>query len=363
MLGLQISISLIALIGGIAFAENATFQQTYDFGYDVHNTIGITVKDKNHFDAIKNEVAKLPQVTAMAGTKDNIGFSRRREVTEVEGMKKEAMFLEVGAHYLNVMNVKMAAGRGFSDSLQGDYTRSILVSEKYAALFGWKPDQALGRQIRIDTLRYSIVGVVRDFHPVTLFEPAEPIVIKLTDEKNYSDLIIQAKNADLAGIYGLAESTWKKTFPSEPFHGFYQDEIILNAYNTSASIAQIFSGLAVVTALLSAAGTFALISLTLLKRMREIALRKVVGAKPSDIYLLMNKGYFWILLAAVFIGCYAGLSLTRSLLDQIFIINVGVKTSTILLSALLMIAIAAVTTGVKIMQAIRTKPVDLLRME
>jgi hypothetical protein len=61
MLGLQISISLIAVIGGIAFARNAAFQNTFDFGFNIHNTVGVSVKDKNTYAALKNEMSKLPQ--------------------------------------------------------------------------------------------------------------------------------------------------------------------------------------------------------------------------------------------------------------------------------------------------------------
>ena len=77
LLGLQITISLIAVIGGIAFAQNAAFQNTFDFGFNIHNIIGVTVKDQNSFDALKNEMAKLPQVTALAGAKNHIGFDYR----------------------------------------------------------------------------------------------------------------------------------------------------------------------------------------------------------------------------------------------------------------------------------------------
>jgi putative ABC transport system permease protein len=363
MLGLQIAISLIAVIGGIAFAQNAEFEKSFDFGYSVHNNIGISVKDQNHFTALSQEMAKLPQIMAMAGTKDNIGFTRRREVSEAAGSKKETMFLEVGASYLQLMQMKLVAGRGFSDSLQGDYDHSILVTEKYAALFGWKTTEALGKSVRIDTARYNIVGVLKDFHPVTLFEPAEPVVVKLARPENYGCLVIQATNADLHGIQALAQNSWKKLFPLEPFNWFYQDEILAHSYDTSSAIASIFTGLAVVTVLLSAAGLFALISLTLLKRMREIALRKVVGAKPADIYLLMNKGYFWIVLAGVALGGYAGWSLSRSLLDQIFAVNGGIRPSTIVISIAIMLVIALGTTGIKIAQAIRSNPVKLLRME
>ncbi|HLX93877.1 MAG TPA: ABC transporter permease [Puia sp.] len=363
MLGLQIAISLIAVIGGIGFARNAEFEKGFDFGYNVQNNIGISVKDENHFNVLKNEMAKIPQVTAMAGTRDNIGFTRRHEVSEAAGAKKETMFLEVGGHYLDLMKMKLVAGRELSDSLQGDYSHSILVTEKYAALFGWRTADALGKSVRIDTGRYNIVGVLKDFHPVTLFEPSEPVVVKLARPESYGSLVIQAPNGDLHTVQSLAKNIWKKLFPLEPYNGYYQDEIVAHSYDTSSAIASIFSGLAVVTVLLSAAGLFALISLTLLKRMREIALRKVVGARPSDIYLLMNKVYFWIVLAGVALGGYGGWTLSRSLLDQIFAVNAGISLTTIGIAVVSMMVIAFTTTGIKIAQAISTNPVRLLRMD
>ncbi len=363
MLGMQISISIIAVIGGIAFAKNAAFQNTFDFGFNIHNTLGVYVKDKNTYDALKNEMAKLPQVTAMAGTKNHIGFDYRREVTEAEGIKKETKFLEVGKDYVQTMNLKMAAGRGFDNALQADYDHAILVSEKYAAMYGWKPADALGKQVHVDTATYFVVGVLKDFHSASLFEPSDPVVMKLTPEDNYRCLIIQAKNSDLTSVYKTTERTWKKLFPLQPFNAFYQDQMIAETYRVSTAIAKIFSWLAIITILLTATGLFALMSLTLLKRMREIALRKVVGATPKDIYLLINKGYFWIILAGTAFGTYAGWLLVKLLLNQIYQINAGVATSTLIMSVVMMILIALFATGIKIFQAIKTKPVDLLRMQ
>ncbi|MEP7254086.1 MAG: FtsX-like permease family protein, partial [Ginsengibacter sp.] len=363
MLGLQISVSLIAVIGGIAFAKNAAFQNTFDFGFDMHNIIGVYVKDKNSYDALNNEMAKMPQVTALAGTKNHIGFDYRKEVTESEGIKKETKFLEVGKDYVQTMNLKMTAGRSFENALQGDYDNAILVTEKFAAMYGWHPSDALGKQVHVGTVTYSVVGVLSDFHPASLFEPADPVLMKLTMEDNYRCLIIQAKKSNLTSVYNATQNTWKKLFPSQPFNAFYQDQMIAESYRVSTAIAKIFSWLALITILLTATGLFALISLTILKRMREIALRKVVGAKPKDIYLLINKGYFWIILAGTAFGCYAGWSLVELLLNQIYKINNGIATSTMIISVIVMIGIALLTTGIKIWQAIKRNPVDLLRTQ
>jgi len=363
MLGLQITISLIAVIGGIGFARNAAFQNTFDFGFNIHNTLGISVKDKNTYDALKNELAKLPQITALAGTRNHIGFDYRREVAEAEGIKKEARFFEVGADYVQTMGLKMAAGRTFDRSLMSDFSSSAIVTEKFAAMYGWKPAEALGKQVHVDKETYSVVGVLKDFHPASLFEPAFPLIMKATREDSYRYLIVQASNKDLTNVYTISRDIWKKLFPLQPFNAFYQDQMIAESYRTSTSIAKIFLWLAVITVILTASGLFALISLTLLKRMREIAVRKVVGATSRDIYLLVNKGYFWIVLAGTAFGCYAGWSLAKLLLNQIYRINNGISTLTMILSVVMMILVALVTTGIKVWQAIKAKPAKLLRME
>ena len=363
MLGLQISISIIALVGGIAFAHNAAFQTKFDFGYDLHATIGCYLKDGAHYQALKNELSKLPTMTGIAGTRDHLGFSRRHEVSESDGIKKETMFMEVGTGYVNLMNMKLVAGRGFSDSLKGDISRAILVTEKYAAFFGWRPQEALHKTVHINNAACTIVGVLKDFHATTLFEPTEPVAICLTGENNYQGLVAQAKARDLKSLYAATETAWKKLFPGEPFTGFYQDRVIIRSFQVTSAIASIFSWLAVVTVLLSAAGLFALISLTLIKRMREIALRMIVGASPMDIFLLISKGYLWVMIAGLLLGGAAGWSMSKSLLDQIFRVNDGISPSTVIISVGGVLLVALTIGALRIRRAIKTKPVDLLRTE
>jgi ABC-type antimicrobial peptide transport system permease subunit len=363
MLGMQIAISIMALVGGFAFAKNAAFQNKFDFGYDLHSTIGCFMKDGAHYRALKNELSKLPATTGIAGTRDHLGFSRRHEISESEGVKKETMFLEVGSGYLSLMNMKLVVGRGFSDSLESEIGRSLLVTEKYASLFGWKPNEALHKTVRIDTAVCTIVGVLKDFHPATLFEPTEPVALRLVGENNYHGLVAQSQTRDLKNLYMQTENAWKKLFPTEPFAGFYQDQVIAQSYQVSSSIASIFSWLAVVAMLMSAAGLFALVSLTLIKRMREIALRTVVGASPLDIFLLVGKGFLWVLIAGLVLGTYAGWSMTKSLLDQIFRVNVGISTFTILASIIIVMLTILIVSGTRICRALQSKIIDLLRTE
>lgn len=363
MLGLQVSIAMITVIAGIGFARNAEFQKQYDYGYNIENTIGVIVFDTTAYSAFRNEIAAIPQVTALAGTRNHIGYGSRNVVAEAEGKKDETNYLEVGRDYLKTMNLKMAEGREFDTQMEGDYTSSILITQNLAANYGWKDKEALGKKIFIDSVHYSVVGVLKDFHLDQLFEPLEPVVLRLAKENRYQFLVIQSNISDLELVFSKTKDAWKKVFPMKPFTGFYQNELKAEAYQVTKSIAKIFSWFAIISILLTATGLFALVSLTVLKKMKEIALRKVVGAKPKDILVLINRGYFWIFLLAAAIGCYGGYALTKLLLDMIFGVNAGIETSTLLISIIVLFVIAAVTSGIKVWQAVRSNPVKNLRAE
>jgi len=115
--------------------------------------------------------------------------------------------------------------------------------------------------------------------------------------------------------------------------------------------------------MLTATGLFSLVSLTVMKRMKEIALRKVAGARAKHILILVNRGYFWVFLIGAAVGCYSGYALTKLLLDMIFKVNSGIASSTLIYSVLVLFIIAGITSGIKVWQAVRTNPVKLLRSE
>ena len=144
---------------------------------------------------------------------------------------------------------------------------------------------------------------------------------------------------------------------------FYQNEIKKEAYDTTNNTATIFFWFAIRSVLLTASGLFSLVSLTVMKRMKEIALRKVAGARAGHILALVNRGYIWIFLIGAAVGCYGGYSLTKLLLDLIFGVNAGIATSTLIYSVLVLFIIGGVTSGIKVWQAVRTNPIKLLRSE
>ena len=175
--------------------------------------------------------------------------------------------------------------------------------------------------------------------------------------------MIRARSSDLSAIYEKVRTAWKAQYPLKPFNAFYQNQVKQMAYETNASIATIFSWFGILSVLLTATALFALVSLTTLKKMKEIALRRVAGAAPKHILVLINKSFFLIFVISALLGCLAGLAMTRLLINAIFKINAGVGLDALVWAVLTLLTIAAVTSGIKVWEAIRTNPVKLLRTE
>jgi putative ABC transport system permease protein len=362
LLGLQVCISFITVIAGVAFSRNSSFQSKYDYGYDNANVIGVNLQGESAYTAARDAFSQIPDIDKQAGTINNIGFSYARIPLEAKGIKNESIYIETGDQYIDLMRLKLVAGRNFNSEGKGDIGKSVIINEKLAFGFGWKPNEAIGQRLKIsDTASVTIVGVLKDFTQNTLFDPFQPVAMVLADPSKYSKIMIRAKPGSLNNVFAETKAAWAKLYPMKPFRGYYQDELAAEAANVNTSVATIFFWFAIISVLMAATSMFALVSLNVLKKSKEIAIRKVVGAEDRHIFQLVMKGYSWILLLSASLGCWAGYALSKLLMDLIFRINVGVSTSSLVMSFLGVLVICAATIGARVWLVLRTKATDALK--
>jgi putative ABC transport system permease protein len=362
LLGLQVCISFITVIAGVAFSRNSSFQSKYDYGYDNANVIGVNLQGESAYASARDAFSRIPGIDKQAGTINNIGFSYSRIPLEAKGIKNESIYIETGDQYIDLMRLKLVAGRNFNSEGKGDIGKSMIINEKLAFQFSWKPDEAIGQHIKIsDSASTTIIGVLKDFTQNTLFDPIQSVAMVLADPSRYSKIMIRAKPGSLSNVFEETKSAWAKLYPMKPFRGYYQDELAAEAANVNKSVATIFFWFAIISVLMAATSMFALVSLNVLKKSKEIAIRKVVGAEDRHIFQLVMKGYSWILLLSASIGCWVGYTLSKLLMDLIFRINVGVSTSSLIISFLAVLLICAATIGTRVWLVLRTNATDALK--
>ena len=363
LLGFQVAISLVAVVVGLSFARNAEFQRTADMGYAREGIQAIYAGSEKAYNVMNNQMASNPKVTGTAGVRFHIGDSCPRYEFDLNGQKHEAEFMEVGPNYLELMDIQVTAGRGFNENLETDFVQSIIINQKLANDLFHSSDP-IGQTITFfDTAEYSIIGIAEDFIQDSFFDPIRPMVIKMAKPERFLYLAIRSQESDMLEVKSALESSWKANFPAIPFDHHYQDDFLAESLEVTNSIKVMMMGLAIVTMILTLTGLFALMSLNILKRIKEIAVRRILGASVSHVTYILNKNYIWIILLGIILGCGGGAYLALTLLDSIYGIHAGIALEIMLMAGMLCIVAVAFTMGVKLKEVLNAQPAQVLSSE
>lgn len=361
LIGLQVSISLIALIAGFTFARNAHFLQTADLGFERSGVQAVVTNDAATFTVLRNELQKDPRILASAGVHSHIGDSCPRIECSINGQKEEVEYMIIGEDYLELMNFQTSKGRSFNYEMQSDYETAIMVNEKFVADFLSTQNPIGQKAIFFDTLQCHIVGVVKNFMQDGFHDPLRPLVFRLGKADQFEYLAIKTKAEDLLPVRSKVEEVWKEKFPMQPFEHYFQDDFWALSLQLTTNIKWFMMIIAIVTFLLTITGLFALMSLNVLKLNKEIAIRRVFGASFADLSLLLNKNYLLIISAGILLGCTLGTWIAFQLLNSIYNIHAGMSTPLLLVAAGSTLLVVLLTLGIKMIQVMKSKPAEILK--
>ena len=360
LLGVQLAIALIAMIGGISFARNAHFQKYADLGYNREQIIGVPTYDVTSADAFRNQIEQNPMVLDVVSTRAHVSHYYARQSLNDLGVEKEVDVFDVGKGYMDIMDFEIVAGSGFNENLKLD-DETALVNERFIIEFGW--EDALGRTVTVGEKDYVVRGVVKDFVTESVFDEIEPLLFKMSPEESHYYLVVKTTQDDMVDLYADLKKEWSALYPFNPFGGFYQNESLASGLTVVGNIKDLFIFMALVTFLLTITGLIALVSLNIVKRQKELAIRKVLGATMAQITYLLNRAYLFIFLGCAVIGVIGGSFLAQKLLSGIFSTHLAVSYPLAVSCSLLVIVIAVLTIGVKLVEVARTNPSDILRSE
>jgi len=361
LLGLQIIISLIAVIGGVTFSQNATFQKNTDLGFNVDGIINVNLDGKKHFETFRNIISENPDIQGITGSHNNLGFGEWwSNIGKVEE-NRSAQMQYIGEDFMEVMGMELLAGRTFDKNLETDFETSIIINEKLAEMQGW--EDPVGEQIEMFEETYNVIGLAKEFYANSFFSKPTPNIFMFRKPKSLRTMKIKVANSKLIATNKFLKEKWVAAFPLVPFSSFYQDEMLASALVVSENISNIYTFLAIVTILLAAFGLYSLVSLNVLKRAKEIAVRRVLGASPQNITYTINKHYFLVFLVSGIIGGIVGAWNALFLTEQIFEVYKGINNLSIILCVVGICLIGALTIGSKLLGVLRTNPAETLKSE
>jgi putative ABC transport system permease protein len=363
LLTLQFTFSVMTLVMGIVFAKNAEYQKTLDLGYDRDKLIVVPIAPE-YFISFRNEVLSNPKIISAEGTMDHIGFGGYRRPIKDEEKQLEVDVLDIGPAYAQTMGLRLVAGRLFDESqAAADRTNgSIVVNQKLVKDFGWK--EAVGQTITLyDTTKLTVAGVVEDFYINGLWKKIEPAMLRLSPNDQYSVLAVRADPEDLHDVLGYLDLEWKKRTTNYYFTGMLQEDTMQEEKDINGSIMKGNIFLAITATLLSLIGMYNMVSLDIIRRTKEIGIRKIQGAPVSLIMFLVSKKFLIVLIVASLIGCAGGYYMSLMLLDSIWDYFVEIKFGTLVFVVSIMFVATIITIIFKIARAAMKNPVVSLRYE
>jgi len=362
LLALQLAIALTSIVCAFGFLQNANFQRRYDLGFDVRGSVIAWVNNENEYETYRNALLQDPAVLSIAGARSGIFSNRSNDPVKSESRQLDVDIIEVGDEYLNTLGLQLVAGRNFIKDSQTDQKESIIITKKLANEFGW--DEPLGKQlIWHDTVKLYVVGMVKDVYTMGLWRELEPMMIRFVLPEQYTQLVVSTSADQVPTVYEFMNQEWGKLFPNRLYNGRRLDNDLQQVNEVNINIVYMFGFMGVITMLLSATGMFTLVSLNIIKRTKEIGVRKVLGASVANITRKVNTEFVIILAVAAVQGSLGGYFFSSMIMGSIWRYYQGPGVVTISISVLALFVVSLASIEYKIYKAATMNPVDSLKVE
>jgi len=263
---------------------------------------------------------------------------------------------------LDNLALTLKAGRNFSSSFASDQERAVILNE--TALQTWDlgaPADAVGQTLRIHNADVQIVGVVEDFHFEDFLEPIRPLVLRHRVEA-LSHANVRVQPNATPNTLSYLETTWGTFASAYPLDYAFFDEQLEERYAFLKDLLGTFGLTAGLAVLLACLGLLGMASYATETRLREVGIRKVLGASVRSVMALLSREF--LILVGIAIALAVPLAwYLNDLWLQTFALRVSVDAGTILISVLALVLIALVTIGSQTFRAALTNPVQTLRSE
>jgi putative ABC transport system permease protein len=349
---------LIMATGIVAAQFNFLIKQP--LGYDDKNLVLVNEwwMSQAQYTTIAGELRQSPDIIGVGGR--NLGWDNEQAKIDGTTIQVNTTIETIDNNYLPLLKIPLVAGRNFSPNYPSDSTQSVLVNETFAREAGWK--EPVGQTFNVYDKSVRVIGVIKDHYFQPLQWKLKAQVFSLTLGRGIAGFFIKIRPKSEAKVLPFIEKTFKTRMPDNAYYFSFKDQDNRANYETESRWKQMVQFGAIVTILISAIGLFGLSVFAAEKRTKEISIRKVLGASVSGLVAGLSTDFLRLVALALLIALpTARWAATKWLADYPYHVNLSVWLFAG--TALLVIAIAAVTVGFQALKAALANPVQSLRAD
>jgi len=273
----------------------------------------------------------------------------------------------VEPNYIDFLKIKLIAGRNFTENREVDSQNKIILNRIAVNQLGFEPKEIIGQNLYHDRqgvrIAYEVIGVMDDYHQITVKEEVFPLSFHLPLEAAQHDYMIVDVQADaLQQSIAKIEETWKVINSDTPFEYSFLDEDIKRLYDDDVRVSQVITSFSVIAMMISCLGLYGLSTYMAERRFKEIGVRKVMGASVNEIMAMMSSEFVRLVLIAFIIAVPVSLYGIHQWLEN-FAYKTPVNISIFILAGVSALLIAIITVTFQSFKAASVNPVKSLRTE
>lgn len=386
LVSFQFFISIAVVIATLLMSDQISFLKDKDLGFNKDNVVLIPLQDTtvmNSLEAIKNELRQNPNILAVSdafgfgggGVGNNLlGANRQLLRIDNENNTQEqgiVNVLRVGKDYINTMDMVMVAGRDFDESIPTDISQGVVVNQKLVDEYGWS--DPIGKMVSPFglTTPMRVIGVVKDFNAFSLHIKVEPTAVfryqlqRPATLQSLSTLVVHVNEGSTSSVMKFLENKFLALDPNHPFEYKFLDQQANELYKNDLKQSELTGILSYICILISGLGLLGLASFTTATRIKEIGVRKVLGATVSQLVFMIFKDILILVLVGFIIAIPAAYYLINDWLS-VFAYRMNLQEMIIvaaLFSGLIAIVISFLTVSFHSFKAAQQNPIKALRYE
>jgi putative ABC transport system permease protein len=372
----QFIISVVLIIASFVIAGQMNFLRSADLGFDQNQQVVIPLRSNNAkkmYASFKDELLKQSVIANAGGSMyypgisnvaDNIFYKDGESMQEAKDVKMN--YVDPG--FLQTLGIDPVAGRIFSDEYYAqDTLGTIVLNQTAVKLLGFADEkQAVNKKLHFDFMGqkydFNIIGVVKDFHYEDLHLPIGPYGFQLNTPPLFNYMIVHVKSTNINSALQSIQNTWHNLNPTEPFDYSFLDKDFQKNYDAETRLSAIVSDFTIIAILISCLGLFGLATFSAEQRIKEIGVRKVLGASATSIVTLLSKDFLKLVIIAVVIASPLAWFVMNKWL-QSFAYRTAISWKVFVITTVVALLIALITISAQAIKAAMANPVDSLRSE
>ncbi len=368
----QFTASVAFIAGTFLIYSQLRFMRNQDLGVDIDQTlvlqgpgVGIDTTFDEVFASFKYEINSIAGIDHLSSSTNVPGdeifwASGIRRVDEDQG---RGVMYKIGMDedYIPAFDIEILAGRNFSPEY-GTEDLAVIINNKTVSFLGYdSPEVAIGQKVRIDGEERHIVGVIGDYHQMSLKQEPIPLLYRyIPADDTFFAMKISPERVERT--LGDLKIKFDEFFPGNPFNYFFLDEFYDRQYRIEKQIFIAIGVFSLVAIIIAALGLFGLSSYTTLQRTKEIGIRKVNGASVNRILLLLSREFLDLILLAIVIATPLTWWIVSKWMQR-FPYQAGIQWTVFVITAFLVILFALIAVAIQTVRAANINPAESLKYE